>query len=525
MGSNQPASNWDGIVYDDVDSVGSFSLYSDQSKSSVPRSKTITKSNNNTHIELDGVRQLRTYEVTNGSGSTSDWILLGTIPKMADAAKALFTFNSSAGYNGSDSQHGVTVLQLNRSWSGQTGTSVFVNGVAHVIGYNSGLAKFRLVEESNRDVHIYVNRTTFCNMSYTLQTYICDYVSKHVITQNAPGGTFEDVVPLKVMHVNNGGHNSEFDADMLDGFHSTDFIRSNSGTVTGNLNNYLVPGLYKVTDLNSLPNKPTKANGSNTINTGMLKVETFGDTNYVVQTFIGNGYMHIRTKWNGSWSTWYQVYSNGTDGSGSKLDADYLDGKTSSDFILSSNLSNSVTSTSSTQAASSYAVKLAYDKSSNAMTYSDYIDLESGKSRNKIYTNTSTWFFDESVQNGRTSFRDPVTIKTVTSDYYSSYTSKQITAGPQPATVIYNDSSILSQRVTVTLSSQDYSNDRSQVRILKNNAEVAKSGSFASGNILTYTTILAPNTNASFRVQGRITYGSGYDALKCNSVQYKIEYI
>jgi hypothetical protein len=48
-----------------------------------------------------------------------------------------------------------------------------------------------------------------------------------------------------------------------------------------------------------------------------------------------NGGFHYRTRYSGSWSSWYKIWSSSNDGSGSGLDADTLDGVQGSSFLRS----------------------------------------------------------------------------------------------------------------------------------------------------------------------------------------------
>jgi phage-related tail fiber protein len=64
---------------------------------------------------------------------------------------------------------------------------------------------------------------------------------------------------------------------------------------------------------------------------GLLSV--FADGNMIYQTYRSyatGGSVYYRTRYNGTWSTWQKIWTNESDGSGSGLDADLLDGKQSS---------------------------------------------------------------------------------------------------------------------------------------------------------------------------------------------------
>jgi hypothetical protein len=137
-----------------------------------------------------------------------------------------------------------------------------------------------------------------------------------------------------VWHAGNDGSGSGLDADLLDGVNLQSIVYDKGVGqvgVSSNWNDYVAPGMYGVASGSAF-------SGSN--NPG--SVYTYG--HLLVTEANGQGlqqtyYPHIgdkillRTGWNdGNWYSWQQIWTSTSDGSGSGLDADTLDGVDSSGF-------------------------------------------------------------------------------------------------------------------------------------------------------------------------------------------------
>lgn len=129
------------------------------------------------------------------------------------------------------------------------------------------------------------------------------------------------------------------DADTVDGKHASDLAPSGYGLGT------LAKRLNAGTDLNTVTNNgwydvsgPT--NGVSGLSWHSLLVVSSADSNYVTQLVfpMTDGTTEtcfIRQRKSGTWNAWKKVWTENSDGSGSGLDADLLDGKHASDFATS----------------------------------------------------------------------------------------------------------------------------------------------------------------------------------------------
>lgn len=140
----------------------------------------------------------------------------------------------------------------------------------------------------------------------------------------------------------NDGINSGLDADLLDGFHGSQYVRDYGKTYT-NFNSLNRNGFYQVSNAVNSPD------GSSSL-WGCIVFQTDGSTNtttYLCQIAIKDntsGKQLYTRKHNGSsWTAWEKIWSSGTDGSGSGLDADTLDGKHANSFALKTELNRNKT--------------------------------------------------------------------------------------------------------------------------------------------------------------------------------------
>lgn len=136
-------------------------------------------------------------------------------------------------------------------------------------------------------------------------------------------------------HAGNDGSGSGLDADTLDGEHKTKFMQVNSGTKSsGDFNNFTDSGNFIISNHANISNSPP-----NSYAFGLLRVTQINGTSIVFQEYIthssGEG-TFIRVYWNPhGWTSWRESVTFSSDGSGSGLDADSLDGINSSSFLRS----------------------------------------------------------------------------------------------------------------------------------------------------------------------------------------------
>ena len=144
---------------------------------------------------------------------------------------------------------------------------------------------------------------------------------------------------IKEWNANNDGSGSGLDADTIDGLNSTAFSRIYNRTIS-DFNNATSIGFWCINGSTNAPNNSgsmwgcivfsTDISGSNVSSTWLCQIAIKDNTE-------GNT-LYYRKKNGSSWSSWQTIWSTSSDGSGSGLDADKLDGKDSSAFVLVANL-------------------------------------------------------------------------------------------------------------------------------------------------------------------------------------------
>ena len=137
----------------------------------------------------------------------------------------------------------------------------------------------------------------------------------------------------QVWHAGNDGSGSGLDADTVDGIQASSIIHGNNTSGTNEL---------LITDWNNVDKSGfySDDNASNSWTTGWTSIINHrlydNDNNYHSQIGFGTytAEMYFRGKHGASagWSSWYEVWHSGVDGSGSGLDADTLDGYQASAF-------------------------------------------------------------------------------------------------------------------------------------------------------------------------------------------------
>jgi hypothetical protein len=130
------------------------------------------------------------------------------------------------------------------------------------------------------------------------------------------------------------GTGSGLNADLLDGLQSSEFLQNRLPQVSGDLNLITIDGKHSITT--GATNFPS---GAATI--GSILVHYNWDTNAAKQVYYeyNTNRIFTRRKVN-TWQLWVETWTSGTDGGGSGLDADLLDGFNSTAFVGAENSIN-----------------------------------------------------------------------------------------------------------------------------------------------------------------------------------------
>ena len=171
----------------------------------------------------------------------------------------------------------------------------------------------------------------------------CSFHHDRIHYRRLVNGSLKGAVEL--FHTGNDGSGSGLDADLLDGQHKAYFEMPVSPlTQNGNMNNVSGPaGHYASVQFYNMYTPSGSGNQSN------YNVPEDGGSHYHVQQFNGysnsynnwkyqiahsfyNGRMYHRNQYDTTWQGWATVWDSDSDGSGSGLDADLLDGLHASSF-------------------------------------------------------------------------------------------------------------------------------------------------------------------------------------------------
>lgn len=138
----------------------------------------------------------------------------------------------------------------------------------------------------------------------------------------------------KLWNAGNDGGGSGLDADLLDYVQGSGYIRD-YGKTYSNFNSLNRSGFYQ---LNSASNSPDGSGGL----WGCIVFQTDSGNNtstwlcqIAIKDNVGGKQLYTR-KYNGGngWTSWEKIWTSNTDGTGSGLDADTLDGKHASEFLI-----------------------------------------------------------------------------------------------------------------------------------------------------------------------------------------------
>ena len=136
------------------------------------------------------------------------------------------------------------------------------------------------------------------------------------------------------------GDGSGLDADTLDGKESVEFLQKNSDgsliDISGtDLNDLDASGLYKGNNLTNNPDdsEPELWGILHTKHTSLFQNQIAWNLQHLTKAV-----MYMRVMGSGTWGNWYKIWTQYSDGAGSGLDADTLDGQEGSYFQDASNL-------------------------------------------------------------------------------------------------------------------------------------------------------------------------------------------
>jgi hypothetical protein len=143
----------------------------------------------------------------------------------------------------------------------------------------------------------------------------------------------------KIWHAGNDGSGTGLDADLLDGNHASAFVRSNfrlSTNASSDANSASTSGIYRVDSGES--NIP----GGITYGT-LVTFNNLADTGFqiIADYHAGGGSLYWRGgnsstfSGTGSNTSWFKIWNEDNDGSGSTLDADLLDGVQGASYLRS----------------------------------------------------------------------------------------------------------------------------------------------------------------------------------------------
>lgn len=181
--------------------------------------------------------------------------------------------------------------------------------------------------------------------SYNIQIKVTDSLTSYTITLTLSKAIPVITIGNGLVGINNPNPNSAYSLDVTGTIHSssqgrllgTTTIRMPDGT---DLNTLIGNGYY---DIQSPVNGPSEIASGQWVN---LHVFCSADSGYLTQIIFGMtnmyGKIYIRVKHNNIWDNWTHVWTGSSDGDGSGLDADMLDGKQLSQIIptTSENFSN-----------------------------------------------------------------------------------------------------------------------------------------------------------------------------------------
>lgn len=158
-----------------------------------------------------------------------------------------------------------------------------------------------------------------------------------VITSTVAAGTAPFTIASDTLVTN-------LNADRLDGYEGSSYFRQSISAInssTHDFNDYTTTGSHLVENWSDAGD--TVANGpTGSYAWGCLKVTQFNGVNYVLQEYWPHNtdISWSRVRWGGTWTGWRESWGSGSDGSGSGLDADKLDGQEGSYYTNAGNLSS-----------------------------------------------------------------------------------------------------------------------------------------------------------------------------------------
>ena len=208
--------------------------------------------------------------------------------------------------------------------SGWSARGVFINaggaGKSAAIATAGGQIYFGTQDGAN-------NNSMATWMQVAQSSKVADFKANPTVNSNA------------IWHAGNDGSGSGLDADTVDGIHASKIVYD-KGNQIGTTSSWDIttPGMYGVTSGSAFT-------GTNNPSSAISGIYTYGVLTVFEVDGQGIGQLYtphtgnkiaLRTGWNnGGWYPWQQVWTSTSDGSGSGLDADTVDGIQASSFLRS----------------------------------------------------------------------------------------------------------------------------------------------------------------------------------------------
>ena len=129
-------------------------------------------------------------------------------------------------------------------------------------------------------------------------------------------------------HSANDGSGSGLDADSVDGIHASSFIQQGTNAVGNNSFSNAIGEGFRFQRVTGGSDRFYSSHHN------LLQLPNTSGDQYVAQLAMGTGDTRLgwRGKTNTTWTSWYDIWHSGNDGSNSGLDADLLDGNHASAF-------------------------------------------------------------------------------------------------------------------------------------------------------------------------------------------------
>jgi len=306
--------------------------------------------------KLDGIAASATNvtnnnQLTNGAGYITSAALAGASDGGNAALLDGIDSTQFLRADQDDSTTGILSLESN----GQYPLKIDGNNDGKIVLQGSSNPYIRWKEGTTDKAYIQWNASGFLGI-YN-QEDASSLLIKDDITFSFDGSTYH-----KVWHAGNDGTGSGLDSDTLDGVQGSSFLRSDANdTYTGtltlssatlgasqsiflngatNFDNLKNSGFYSLYNVNASGSTNAPFQYGAMITAGNT-AETGGMAMQIAHERTGGGtFIRGMNDTNDTWYAWREIWTSGTDGSGSGLDSDLLDGQQGSYYLDYNNFSN-----------------------------------------------------------------------------------------------------------------------------------------------------------------------------------------